>query len=55
MVEVDRAETRLTGSKVLLAKFAETGGVLSVPEVLIYVREWRAVAGEGGHYWARVI
>jgi site-specific DNA recombinase len=39
--EIDGAETRLTGSKVLLAKFARTGGVFSVPEVLTYVREWR--------------
>jgi site-specific DNA recombinase len=39
--EVDGVETRLTGSKVLLAKFAETGGAFSVPEVLTYVREWR--------------
>jgi DNA invertase Pin-like site-specific DNA recombinase len=53
--EVDGVETRLTGSKVLLAKFAETGGAFSVPEVLTYVREWRAVAGEAGHNWLRVI
>ncbi len=39
--EIDGVETRLTGSKVLLAKFAETGGAFSVPEVLTYVREWR--------------
>ena len=41
--EIDGAETRLTGSKVLLAKFARTGGVFSVPEVLTYVREWRSL------------
>lgn len=39
--EIDGAEARLTGSKALLAKFVETGGVFSVPEVLTYVREWR--------------
>ena len=49
--EIDGAETRLTGSKVLLAKFARTGGVFSVPEVLTYVREWRAVVDVGENLW----
>jgi hypothetical protein len=51
--EIDGAETRLTGSKVLLAKFAETGGAFSVPEVLTYVREWRP-HGDSNH-WAIVL
>ena len=44
----------MTGSKVLLAKFAETGGAFSVPEVLTYVREWRAVVDVSENLWSEL-
>jgi hypothetical protein len=53
--EIDGVETRLTGSNALLAKFAETGGAFSVPEVLTYVREWRAASDEDENRWAVTI